>query len=192
MMPLLLGLLGWLVVTAAAGLIWRLRERPAPPPPVLTRIGVAVIILTLAGATQLGMAIIAYAAPPADAVLTWIGLGCTAISAVITGGAVTNLILSLADTTTPTTVIGPAGARIKRELLRGGTWIGILERIGILAALLTWPEGVALILAIKGLARYPELKAGPTSGAAERFIIGTLISFGWAAGCAGIARLILS
>jgi hypothetical protein len=192
MTSLLLGLLGWLVVTALTGLVWRLRERPAPPPPVLTRLPAAVIILIVAGVSQLGIAILAYATPPATPVMIWVGLGCTAVSAVITGGAVTNVILSLADTTTPTTVIGPTGARIKRQLLRGGTWIGILERIGILAAVLTWPEGLALILAIKGLARYPELKAGPTSGAAERFIIGTLISFGWAAGCAGIGWLILN
>lgn len=192
MTSLLLGLLGWLVVTALAGLVWRLRERPAPPPPVLTRLGAAVIILIVAGISQLAIAILAYATPPATPVMIWVGLGCTAVSAVITGGAVANVILSLADTTTPTTVVGPTGARIKRQLLRGGTWIGILERIGILAALLTWAEGVALILAIKGLARYPELKAGPTSGAAERFIIGTLISFGWAAGCAGIGWLILN
>jgi hypothetical protein len=191
MTPLLPGLLGWLIVSAAAGLVWRLRERPIPTPPVLTRLSSVVIILALAAVTQLGVAILAFAAPPADPVMIWVGLGCAAVSAVITGGAVTNIVLSLADTTTPTTVIGPAGARIKRELLRGGTWIGILERIGILTALLTSPGGVGLILAIKGLARYPELKAGPTSGAAERFIIGTLISFGWAAGCAGIGWLIL-
>ncbi len=192
MTPLLLGLFGSLVVSAAAGLIWRLLERPKPAPRALTRTGVGVIIIAAAIAAQVGLAILAYVTPPATPVIAWFGLGCTAVSAVIAGGAVTELVLGLADTTAPTTVIGPAGARIRRELLRGGTWIGILERIGILAALLVWREGVALILAIKGLARYPELKAGPTSGAAERFIIGTLISFGWAAGCAGIGWLILN
>jgi hypothetical protein len=43
-----------------------------------------------------------------------------------------------------------------------------------------------VVLAIKGLARYPELKA-TTSGAAERFIIGTFSSVLFAAAWAGLA-----
>ncbi|GAB3751071.1 hypothetical protein [Microlunatus parietis] len=191
MTPLLLGLLGWTAVSIVAGLIWRQRAQPRPPH-LLTGPPRAVIILAVIGLAQLGVAIVASATPPAGPVINWLGVGAAAVSTVITGGTVTTIVLSLARATAPTLQVGPSGARIQREMLRGGAWIGVLERIGIMASLLTWPEGVALILAIKGLARYPELKAGATSGTAERFIIGTLVSFGWAAGCAGISWLIIT
>lgn len=75
-----------------------------------------------------------------------------------------------------------AGAR-----LRGGTWIGILERLAIFATLVAgFPAGIAVALAIKGLARYPELQ-NPSSDAAQRFIIGTFVSVLFACGCAGLA-----
>ena len=78
-------------------------------------------------------------------------------------------------------------------VLRGGAWVGYLERAAISATLLAgWPEGMALVLAVKGVGRYPEL-VGPTSvesHAPETFIIGTLTSVLWAAACAGAAVLI--
>jgi hypothetical protein len=40
------------------------------------------------------------------------------------------------------------------------------------------------VLAVKGLGRYPELRAAHRPGLAERFIIGTLVSVLWAALCA--------
>jgi hypothetical protein len=79
------------------------------------------------------------------------------------------------------------------SVLRGGAWIGYLERAAISATLLAgWPEGMALVLAVKGVGRYPEL-VGPTSvesHAPETFIIGTFTSVLWAAACAGAAILI--
>jgi F0F1-type ATP synthase membrane subunit c/vacuolar-type H+-ATPase subunit K len=76
------------------------------------------------------------------------------------------------------------------RILRGGAWIGALERAAIYAAIVAgWPEGIAVVLAVKSLARYPELQAGAASAAAERFIIGTFVSTLWAAGCAGLAVL---
>jgi hypothetical protein len=78
-------------------------------------------------------------------------------------------------------------------VLRGGAWVGYLERAAISATLLAgWPEGMALVLAVKGVGRYPEL-VGPASvetHAPETFIIGTLASVLWAAACAGAAVLI--
>ncbi len=72
------------------------------------------------------------------------------------------------------------------DLLPGGEWIGYLERLAVFATLTAgWKEGLALILAIKGLARYPEL-ALTDSRVAEKFIIGTLASVLFAAACAGI------
>ena len=89
-----------------------------------------------------------------------------------------------ADGSEPTTE-GIDGQKA-REALRGGMWIGLLER-GLIAGFILagFPPGIAIVVAIKGLGRYPELtKDNPV--AAERFIIGTLTSLlvaaaaGWA------------
>ncbi|MEE6281082.1 hypothetical protein [Georgenia sp. MJ170] len=73
-------------------------------------------------------------------------------------------------------------------IARGGAWIGMLERLAITGAVLAgFPEAVAVVLAVKGLGRYPELREphpdrrGPS---AELFIIGTLVSYTWAGACA--------
>ncbi|MDN4481649.1 hypothetical protein [Demequina muriae] len=72
-------------------------------------------------------------------------------------------------------------------LLRGGMWIGVLERLAIAGAVMAGhPEAVAVVIAVKGLGRYPELRdaePGLRGETAERFIIGTLASFVWAAAC---------
>ncbi|MFV0252538.1 MAG: hypothetical protein ACK5H2_04305 [Beutenbergiaceae bacterium] len=78
------------------------------------------------------------------------------------------------------------------DVLRGGTWIGVLERVATTGALLVgYPAGIAIVIAIKGLGRFPELKGA--SGASERFIIGTLTSVLWAGafGIAGRALILL-
>ena len=72
-------------------------------------------------------------------------------------------------------------------------WIGVLERLAITGGILAGhPEAIAIIIAVKGLGRYPELRGGTGdagSKAAERFIVGTLASFLWAAliGMIGVA-----
>lgn len=74
--------------------------------------------------------------------------------------------------------------------LRGGTWIGLLERLAVTGCLLAgYPSGIAVIVAVKGLGRYPELREHPV--ASERFVIGTLASLVWssAVGVAGSALL---
>jgi hypothetical protein len=78
---------------------------------------------------------------------------------------------------------GPVGS----GPLRGGLIIGILERAAVAAAILAakGPEGIAIVMAVKGLARYPELRE-PT--ASEQFIIGTFASVLWACAAAGVGR----
>jgi hypothetical protein len=54
------------------------------------------------------------------------------------------------------------------------------------------PEGLAVVLAVKALGRYPELRIDAArstdkSGVGERFIIGTMVSLLWAAGAAYVA-----
>lgn len=74
------------------------------------------------------------------------------------------------------------------DVLRGGAWIGYLERLAVAATVLAgWPEGIALVLAVKGVGRYAELRE---PNAPEAFIIGTLASLLWAAAAAGTATLL--
>lgn len=77
-----------------------------------------------------------------------------------------------------------------REVLRGGMWIGILERVGLTAAILAGRfELAAVVVAIKALGRYPEIRENPA--VSERFIIGTLTSLLVAAACGALGLSIL-
>ncbi|WP_349898271.1 hypothetical protein [Parafrigoribacterium soli] len=76
----------------------------------------------------------------------------------------------------------------KREVLRGGSTIGILERLAVAAAIVAGhPEAIALIVALKGVGRFTELDAAE---ARERFIIGSLVSLVW--GCASAAVFVIA
>lgn len=75
------------------------------------------------------------------------------------------------------------------EVMRGGVTIGYLERAGAaLSIIVGYPEAIAVVVAIKGIARFTELG---TPEARERFIIGTLASLGWACVVAATVRLAL-
>lgn len=77
------------------------------------------------------------------------------------------------------------------RVLRGGKWIGMVERLAVFAAVVSgFTEGIAIALAIKGIGRYPELKTG-SNAAAERFIIGTFVSMLTACAFGGLARWLL-
>lgn len=68
------------------------------------------------------------------------------------------------------------------DILRGGLWIGILERLAITGCILAaYPAGVAVVVAVKGLGRFSTLREVPTTGVSERFLVGTLASYLWAA-----------
>jgi hypothetical protein len=74
-----------------------------------------------------------------------------------------------------------------REVLRGGTTIGYLERLAVAVAIVAgFPEAIAVVVAIKGIGRFSELAAAE---ARERFIIGTLASLLWACIVGGLVRL---
>ncbi len=108
--------------------------------------------------------------------------------AVLGGSPVTATVLWLVDrgSSRHDDALDQAG-----EVLRGGAWIGGFERVAVFAALAAgWPEGLAVVLALKGLGRYSELRGHPGgapggNGVAERFIIGTFASVLWACACAG-------
>ncbi|MCZ2839491.1 hypothetical protein [Modestobacter sp. VKM Ac-2985] len=105
-------------------------------------------------------------------------------SAALGGGPVATAVLRAAD---PDRVPGRRRAS-DPEVLRGGAWIGVLERTAIAVTVLAgFAEGLAVLIAVKGLGRFNELKAPVAS---ERFIIGTLASGLWALGCVGVAVLL--
>jgi hypothetical protein len=106
------------------------------------------------------------------------------LAAVLGGGPVATAVLRAADPAQ----IGVAGGPQDPTILRGGAWIGALERAAVAAALLTGSaEALVAVTAVKGLGRFAELRA---PAAAERFIVGTLASGLWAAACVGVALLL--
>jgi hypothetical protein len=168
-----LALLG---VTAAGGgalTVLGERVRPVWPAAVLTVLLGAAALLSWAGDP------VSRGAAQAAAVLA-------AVIAVLGGGPVATAVLRSADPTSAATTGGPSDPQV----LRGGAWIGVLERLALAGTLLAgWPEGLAVVLAVKGLGRFAELKA---PAAAERFILGTLASALWAVACVGVAVLLRS
>lgn len=129
-------------------------------------------------------AVLAWAAGPAEQGITTAGTIVAVLAAGLGGGPVATAVLTAAD---PTRAAAGGGVG-DPEVLRGGAWIGVLERIAVAGTLLAgWPEGLPVVLAVKGLGRFAELKA---SAAAERFIIGTLTSVLWCVGCVGVAGLL--
>ncbi|TXK20074.1 hypothetical protein FVQ89_08470 [Homoserinibacter sp. GY 40078] len=123
-----------------------------------------------------------------------LALGIAALG-VLGGSPVTVFVLDLAtrDTTVRRgehggiLIQGPDGDA-DREVLRGGTTIGYLERVAIVGAVAVGHlEVVAAVIAIKGLGRFSELDS---AAARERFIIGTLASMIWAAAAGLLATVI--
>lgn len=140
---------------------------------VVVRLAPVAAALTLAGA-----ALAASATPPVHG----FALAATyvlAVAAAATGGAPMVLAAFRFARRQP-----DAGPEPDDGPLRGGRVIGLLERTAVAVSILAgWPEGIAIVLAVKGLARYPELREPHAS---EQFIIGTFTSVLWAAAVAGV------
>ena len=113
----------------------------------------------------------------------------TGLLAIIGGGPITTAVFKLVD---GSHAAEASSVRSAGEVLRGGAWIGALERAAVFASVVAgWPEGVAIVLGLKGLGRYPELRNQQHTGTAERFIIGTFTSVLWAVACAAFIHLLL-
>jgi hypothetical protein len=162
------------VALSGAGLALR-------PERVRSSIGAGLLVALLGTAAGLAWR----AGKPSD-VLVAAGVVAAVLAAAAGGGPVATAVLRVADPADAGVSGGPADPQV----LRGGAWIGVLERIAVAATLLHgFGEGLAVVLAVKGLGRYAELRA---PAAAERFIIGTLASALWAAACVGVAVLLRS
>lgn len=153
----------------------------------------------LAAAFALGLALLGPASP---LVVGFLGIAGVAL-AVLGGGSASTVVLALATRgSVPPGAYGgilvaPRGheddpsalRRPTREVLRGGATIGMLERLAVVAVILAgYPEALAVVIAIKGVGRFSEL--GEAAEARERFIIGTLVSWLWAATCAAVVLVV--
>ncbi|MCT1352147.1 hypothetical protein [Gordonia sp. p3-SID1431] len=200
-----------LLLTALATPTWVLatrKKRNHAPVSVVRRLDVigAVVLLVLAGVT----AVLAAVAAPASGFLASAVPVVAALAAVTGGGPVVRTVLVAGgvgqrtgpgpdpegspddgtgdDTDTPDSPAPAPTDPAEAGPLRGGRVIGYLERLAVVTTLMAgWPEGLAIILAVKSLARYPELRA---PHAAEQFIMGTFASVLWAVGMAGVEHLI--
>jgi hypothetical protein len=161
-------------LVAVAGLLltaWGERVRPPWGAMVLTG------LLVAAGA-------LAWAGGDPSAGVTEAAAVAGVLAAVAAGGPVATAVVGAADPASVSVSGGPQDP----DILRGGAWIGVLERAAVAATLLAGSaEGLVVIIAVKGLGRYAELR---NSAAAERFIVGTLASGVWAAACVGVAILL--
>lgn len=132
----------------------------------------------------------------------------TVLAAVAGGSAIVTAVFGVArrdrssDAPTPP---GPDGdTEVAAGPLHGGRTIGVLERTAVAASILAgWPEGIAVVLAVKGLARYPELRGDESSdadprataevsSASEQFIIGTFASVLWAVAVCGVGLAVIN
>ena len=174
----------WLVLSLASVWVWVPTGRH--PRPVLARTAPLILVVVAEVLITGAVALFAGLGRPTLVPWSWLAVAVGGLAAVITGGAVAFSVLALADTTSRT-----GTARVQRTVLRGGAWIGGLERLAMFATLVSgWPEGMVAIVAVKAFARYPELKTGQATGAIERFIIGTFTSLGWAVACAGVVMVL--
>jgi hypothetical protein len=164
--------LGWISIGGAAAAFLLTGVAGASAPPALA---LAVVVLAFALAVLGG----------GPVVLLTLDLATTDSRSGAHGG-----IMIAAAQRPGTPGVAPTAIGQPIEVLRGGTTIGVLERIATAGALLSGlPEGVAVIVAVKGVGRFSEL-ASPE--ARERFIIGTLASLAWSAALGILARLYLA
>lgn len=184
---LVLALLGFALAAACFG--WAPAGRSIWAPVSIVLLAAAAVTASVADGLQTGRV--------ADTVL----VAVAGLLAVFGGGPVTTRIFEIVDRTehpSPAAGFAPEGESsadsIDRagDVLRGGAWIGALERLAVFAGLAAgFPEGVAVVLALKGVGRFPDLRGDQgRSGTTERFIIGTFTSVLWAAACAGMVALV--
>jgi hypothetical protein len=172
---LVLALLGFALVAGALG--WSPYGRSVWPPVSAAALAAAAVVAAVADELS------------TDRVEMTIIVAISGLLAVAGGGPLTTRIFAIVDQGQPAIdSIADAGA-----ILKGGAWIGALERMAVFAGLAAgFPEGVAVVLALKGVGRFPDLRGDAAAGGAttERFIIGTFTSVLWAAACAGVVALV--
>jgi hypothetical protein len=175
---LVLVLLASCVVASVGG--WARFGRAIWPPIALLLLGAAAVVAAVSDKLDTD-----------DRGVVTLAAALAGATAVLGGSPLTTRVFAAVDAQAPSPGPGPDPIEAAGNVLRGGAWIGALERGAVFTSLAVgMPEGVAIVLALKGLGRYPELRNPEDSpGAAERFIIGTFTSVLWAAACAGVLAL---
>jgi hypothetical protein len=172
----------WLVLGLAGVGVWW----PAPVRWIAASRGRLVVTLAIVLTGTGVVALLGALGPGAAGPLAWLVVAAGVLATAAAGNVVTRCVLALAAGST-----APA-PRVQATVLRGGAWIGVLERLSLFGTLLAgFPMGLVAIVAVKAFARYPELKTAQATGAIERFIIGTFASLGWAAVCIGVVEVLL-
>lgn len=148
----------------------------------------AALPVVAAALLVVGIVLAALPEPVAPLPVTVAVTAAAIVAAVLGGDPVTRLALAR---TTFGDEEGEHGGLVDeasgRELLRGGRVIGLLERLAVAGSILAgFPEALAVIIAIKGVGRFTELE---NAAVRERFIVGTLASWIWAAAAASVVLL---
>jgi hypothetical protein len=179
---LVLALLAFALIASAFG--WTSAGRAIWPPISLVLLAAAAVVAAVADDLT------------HDRVSVTVLVAVAGLLAVVGGGPITTRIFAFVDSSERATTTSD-GESLDRaggagDVLRGGAWIGALERLAVFAGLAAgFPEGVAVVLALKGVGRFPDLRADQGhAGTTERFIIGTFASVLWAAACAGMVALV--
>lgn len=177
---LLVGLDRLLTVLALAGtavlaVLGAVRRVPGLVLPMTILLAVGVLLSALP----------ATAAPTIETVLVTVFALVTAVAG---GDPVTGFVLARTTFTTEESRSGGIVSDDGRELLRGGRMIGLLERLAVAGVVIAgFPDALAVVIAIKGVGRFSELDSGAVR---ERFIVGTLVSWIWAAASACVVLLV--
>lgn len=181
--------LGWAVIVAslAGAAVLSVLAYLRPRPIHLWPAAGAVVIAIVAAATisepipqvaaplvaLLGVVVAVFGGSPAAATALQLAMGST-----VPPGAHGGILVAVRSDEP----LAPGVAAPRREVLRGGLTIGMLERLGAAGSIIAgFPEGLAIVVAVKGVGRFTELEAPE---ARERFIIGTFASLIWACAAA--------
>lgn len=178
--PLVLSLA---IAASVAG--WTVRRRVVDDPHRSDRdvLGVDVIVTVVCAVLLAVGAVVAVETEPAGRAVVIATQVIAVLAAAVTGSSAVRVVLAAGGI--PTRADNHDDE--PDAPLRGGRVIGLLERTAVAASLLlAWPAGVGVILAVKSLARFSELRAPRAS---EQFILGTFASVLWAAAFAGVAWL---
>lgn len=171
--------LPWWQAAAAAGLagLWTAATRLAPAPrATLWRWGAAIAVIALCAVLQ--------GEPQAAAgraARLCQGAGCLLLLTTPANRAVTDLLAIARGRVRPDGETRPGRdgeTRPDWAPLRGGRWIGPLERLLLLLlASMGVHAAVAAVIAAKGVIRFPEISRDERGDKAEEFLIGSLASW---------------
>ncbi|MCH8611891.1 hypothetical protein [Arsenicicoccus dermatophilus] len=184
-LPLMAALLvGWAHTSTAAVAAGAGEESSAHPADPHRPAALAVLLVTVVVGFAVAGLDPAVAGPLAR---WWRGLGLASLATVPPTRALMVLAVVVAQVGTGNVVVrlvlDAAGAHREPGVLRGGRWLGPMERLFLVVlALAGQPTAAAVVVAAKGLLRFPELQDQRGAGqridtVTEYFLLGTFTSW---------------